>query len=255
VLRARLRSSDADEIATLHGRAAAWYDQQGMVLEALEHALAAEQIELAARLLERHGPTARTGYPRSGWSAAGALAEPGITQLEELLKTRVEHGRETSGLGARVLLARLNWQTGRHEQAITVLQPALALAEREEHTRSFVAAGPALIPALRQAAVQGIAPETVGRLLALLGESGTPPAGDRLGSPSGGIASPLAEPLSEREMEVLRLLAAGHANAEIAEQLFLAVGTVKRHVFNLYGKLGANSRMSAVARAHELGLL
>jgi LuxR family maltose regulon positive regulatory protein len=61
--------------------------------------------------------------------------------------------------------------------------------------------------------------------------------------------------LTPKELEVLRLVAAGLANAEIAEQLFLAVGTVKRHVFNLYGKLGATSRTSAVARARELGLL
>ena len=73
------------------------------------------------------------------------------------------------------------------------------------------------------------------------------------GSPGG--SGPGIESLSDRELEVLRLVAAGLANAEIAEQLFLAVGTVKRHVFNLYGKLGANSRTSAVARARELGLL
>jgi LuxR family maltose regulon positive regulatory protein len=118
-----------------------------------------------------------------------------------------------------------------------------------------MAAGPALIPVLRQAATQGIAPETVGKLLAALEEAGGSPARARPGAPSGTISSALIEPLSDRELEVLRLVAAGLANAEIAEQLFLAVGTVKRHVFNLYGKLGANSRTSAVARARELGLL
>jgi ATP/maltotriose-dependent transcriptional regulator MalT len=65
----------------------------------------------------------------------------------------------------------------------------------------------------------------------------------------------LIEPLSDRELEVLRLLAAGLPNKEIAAQLYLAVGTVKRHVFNLNGKLDATSRMSAVVRARELGLL
>jgi ATP/maltotriose-dependent transcriptional regulator MalT len=227
VLRARLLPSDAGVIAALHGRAAAWYEQQSMLREALEHALAAEQIEDAARLIERHG-----------------ASEPVIARLEELLETWVEQGSEARALDARLLLAKLHWQAGRREQAISVLQPALALAEREEHPpaarvpASFVAAGPALIPVLRQAAAQGVAPETVGQLLAALG--GTPT---------------LIEPLSDRELEVLRLLAAGLANAEIAERLFLAVGTVKRHIFNICGKLGANSRTSAVARAHELGML
>jgi LuxR family maltose regulon positive regulatory protein len=100
--------------------------------------------------------------------------------------------------------------------------------------------------------MQGIAPERVGKLLAALEGRGAPLPGS---SPSAGRAAALSEPLSDRELEVLRLVAAGLANAEIAEQLFLAVGTVKRHVFNLYGKLGANSRTSAVARARELGLL
>ena len=65
----------------------------------------------------------------------------------------------------------------------------------------------------------------------------------------------LIEPLSERELEVLRLVADGLSNSEIAERLFLAVGTVKTHVHNIYGKLGAPSRTQAIARARELNLL
>jgi LuxR family transcriptional regulator, maltose regulon positive regulatory protein len=65
----------------------------------------------------------------------------------------------------------------------------------------------------------------------------------------------LIEPLSERELEVLDLIASGLSNAEIAEQLFIAVGTVKRHINHIYGKLGAGSRTQAIAKAKELGLL
>lgn len=68
-------------------------------------------------------------------------------------------------------------------------------------------------------------------------------------------AQPLVEPLSEREIEVLQLIADGLANAEIADRLFIAVGTVKRHINNIYGKLGVQSRTQAVARARELGIL
>jgi LuxR family maltose regulon positive regulatory protein len=63
------------------------------------------------------------------------------------------------------------------------------------------------------------------------------------------------EPLSESEIEVLRLIAEGCSNAEIGRRLFIAIGTVKRHVNNIYGKLGAESRTQAIARARALGLL
>jgi len=69
------------------------------------------------------------------------------------------------------------------------------------------------------------------------------------------VAQPLADPLSERELEVLDLIAAGLTNREIADRLFITVGTVKRHVNNIYGKLQAHHRAEAIARARDLGLL
>jgi LuxR family maltose regulon positive regulatory protein len=63
------------------------------------------------------------------------------------------------------------------------------------------------------------------------------------------------EPLSERELEVLRLIADGHSNQAIADRLVVAVGTVKKHINNLYGKLGVQSRTQALARAGQLRLL
>jgi LuxR family maltose regulon positive regulatory protein len=68
-------------------------------------------------------------------------------------------------------------------------------------------------------------------------------------------ALPGIEPLSERELEVLRLLAAGRSNPQIARELYLAVGTVKSHVHRIYGKLLVRNRTEAVARSRELGLL
>jgi LuxR family maltose regulon positive regulatory protein len=66
---------------------------------------------------------------------------------------------------------------------------------------------------------------------------------------------PLIDPLSERELELLQLLADGLSNQEIAERLIIAVGTVKAHTVNIYRKLNVNSRLQAVARARDLGLL
>jgi LuxR family transcriptional regulator, maltose regulon positive regulatory protein len=65
----------------------------------------------------------------------------------------------------------------------------------------------------------------------------------------------LPEPLSERELEVLVLLAAGNSNRQIASELFVALSTVKTHIKNIYGKLDVRNRTQAVSRAGELGLL
>ena len=62
------------------------------------------------------------------------------------------------------------------------------------------------------------------------------------------------EPLSERELEILRLIAAGHSNQKIADALVIAVSTVKKHINNIYGKLEVQSRTQALARARELNL-
>ena len=68
-------------------------------------------------------------------------------------------------------------------------------------------------------------------------------------------AQPLVEPLTERELEVLALLAEGLTNREIGQTLVIAKGTVKAHAASIYGKLDVHNRTSAVARARELGLL
>jgi ATP/maltotriose-dependent transcriptional regulator MalT len=65
----------------------------------------------------------------------------------------------------------------------------------------------------------------------------------------------LEEPLSAREIEVLRLIAQGHSNQEVAARLYITEGTVKRHTTNLYGKLGVRSRTQAVVRGRSLGLI
>ena len=112
--------------------------------------------------------------------------------------------------------------------------------------RIFVDEGEAMARLLRCALARGIAPSYVSRLLAAFGESA--PAA----SP---VAQALVEPLTERELEVLRLIAAGLSNQEIAHELVVALSTVKSHVNHIYGKLGVKSRTQAVVRAQELDLV
>ncbi|MFZ2362679.1 MAG: response regulator transcription factor [Anaerolineae bacterium] len=77
----------------------------------------------------------------------------------------------------------------------------------------------------------------------------------RMATPAARPAQDLDEPLSEREVEILRLLAQGMTNREIAQRLYLAEGTVKNYVTNILGKIGARDRTQAALRAHEMGLL
>jgi LuxR family maltose regulon positive regulatory protein len=65
----------------------------------------------------------------------------------------------------------------------------------------------------------------------------------------------MVEPLSKRELEVMQLIATGASNAEIAQELFIAVGTVKNHVKNIYSKLNVHNRAHAIAQAREFGLI
>jgi len=149
-----------------------------------------------------------------------------------------------------VLLSTLYWQAYRQDRAVAVLEPALALAEREGYVRDFLEAGAALVPVLRSCAAQGIAPEWSNHLLAAWEATRRP--SDQTGA---GATPGLREPLSGREREVLGLLAQGLSNEQMAAQLFLSVQTVKRHLHHIYGKLEVTSRFGAVTRGRELRLV
>ncbi len=104
---------------------------------------------------------------------------------------------------------------------------------------------------LRHAAAGGIASSYTARLLSAFDEPAQP-----VSTTSGRPGAPdLAEPLTEREAEILRLISVGMTNQEIASQLVISVATVKRHITNIYGKLGVSHRTQATARANELNLL
>jgi LuxR family maltose regulon positive regulatory protein len=138
------------------------------------------------------------------------------------------------------------------------LQRALRLAQPEGYVRLFDQ-GNALNQLLSEATQRGLFPEYIGRLLAALDRSPRPVANSSEGVDRSGGASPATletgERLSEREREVLRLMARGASNQQIAQQLVITVGTVKSHINHILGKLEVHNRTEAVARARELGLL
>ena len=135
-----------------------------------------------------------------------------------------------------------------------LLGDALSLAEPEGFIRIFVDEGRPMAQLLSEAATRGIMPDYTGKLLAAFKAEGRIDSDDssRLAAPA---SQPLIEPLSDRELEVLRLIAQGLSNREIGERLFLALITVKGHNRNTFRKLQVRRRTEAVARARELALL
>jgi LuxR family maltose regulon positive regulatory protein len=164
--------------------------------------------------------------------------------IDEMEKKKVNHY-----LIRLLLLQALAYQGMKQEDlALVPLNRALAIAIPEGYVRTFIGAGAALVPLLRQAIEIDLYPEYIRKLLTVMGQAPLPMAKIT-------AQAQLIEPLSEREMEVLRLLAQGHSDKKIAGELVIARETVHKHLKNIYGKLDVHSRSEAIARAHELKLL
>jgi len=134
---------------------------------------------------------------------------------------------------------------GRERQSLKALEQALTLAAASEYVRWIFYPSASLSKLLRLGQARDILPEFIDRVLACLPDATTSTR-----------ASDTAEsPLTERELEVLQLVADGLSDREIAQKLYLALGTVKRHLSNVYGKLNVNSRTQALSRARDLSLL
>ena len=207
------------------------------------HALAGSQADTERRELLR----ARLALARGETAAArNALA---------LLEAQVSgSGRRARLIQIHVLQALAAQQAGDDAAAGEHLGGGLRLAAAEGYRRAFLDGGrpvAELLPLVRSAA-----PEFVADLLARFAAApaGQPPA-SAPGPASPRTPSLLVEPLSERELEILRLMAQGASNQAIADRLVITVGTAKWHLSNIYGKLGVRSRTQALARAGELGLL
>jgi LuxR family maltose regulon positive regulatory protein len=176
--------------------------------------------------------------------------------LRQLLQTAERAGRTRSVVEINCLAA-LAWHAeGDVPQALVALENALAAAEPEGYVRLFLDEGPPMAALLRLAAARRIHRDYVARLLEVC--SGEIPTTSFAGADGSGRSDGQlmqGEPLTDRELEVLRLLAAGLSNAEIADRLVVSLNTVKTHARSIFGKLHVESRTQAVARARELHLL
>jgi len=167
--------------------------------------------------------------------------------LDSLLPLAEGRGRRKAALEILILKALIYQAQGFVPRAVPVLEQAVKLAQPAAYVRVFLDEGPSLEPLLRRAASRDVAPVYARKLLAAF----TASHGEALHL----SAQPLADPLSERELEVLRLLASNASGPEIASHLVIALSTFRSHTKSIYGKLDVNRRSDAVARARQLGLI
>jgi LuxR family maltose regulon positive regulatory protein len=231
--------------------------------------LAQGQLETAGRMISEHGLSAHddvSPFRELEYLAlARVLVSRGDLDAASALLDRLLHMARAAGLTGRViealaLQALVLRAQGRAIEARQAVQQALALAEPEGYVRTFLDLGAGVQSLLTDWRSHSVEHSRQARLEAyvdqLLGAEPRAQAQRVIGqSAIANCHAPIAEPLSARELEVLRLVAAGKSNSEIAAELVVATGTVKRHLNNIFGKLGAQSRTQCVARARDLHLL
>jgi LuxR family transcriptional regulator, maltose regulon positive regulatory protein len=234
-------------------------------------ALAQGETAEAARWVQARGLDADDppSYPREReylvlarvLLASGAPGRA-LSLLGRLQALAVTQGRTGSVIRIQALRALAHAAAGDESCGLAALAEALALAAPEGYLRVFVDEGAPMATLLgrlltaepaRVGAAGGVPPDYLARLAEAFDRAGLPAV---LRAARGAAVLPgLVVPLTSRELEVLRLLAAGRSNPAIAEELVITLDTVKRHVTHILDKLGAANRTQAVTRARELGLL
>ncbi len=223
------------------GESLGWARERGLSVEnELSYLHEFDHITLARVLLARY----QSDHAESSISGVVGL-------LERLLKAAEEGGRMGSMIEILVLQALAYYAQGDLPASLLPLKHALALAEPQGYVRMFLDEGSNMMQLLREASAREIMPDYTDNLLAAF-ESEKQKSEDK---PDLSLAQPLIEPLSQRELKILQLIAQGLSNREIGERLFLALDTIKGHNRKIFDKLQVQSRTEAIARARELGFL
>jgi len=224
------------------GEAARWTEERGLTADdEISYARERDYLVLARVLLAGPDPGRALGL------------------LERLDALAESQGRRQSLIQIRAVRSLALQSNGDHRSALAMLSDALELARPEGYVRAFADEGAPMAALLRSliAARQRRRVAAVSRParehLARVGRAFRPAARQAEMATPG--VSGLIDPLTNRELEVLRLIAAGRRNNDIAGELVVTLETVKKHVSNILGKLGASTRTQAVTRARELGLI
>jgi LuxR family maltose regulon positive regulatory protein len=230
---------------------------QGMQSEALdwarEQGLSAHDDLSYLREFE-HITLARVLIARYRSERTDRYIHEAMELLERLLQAAEEGGRIGSVIEILMLQALAHKAQGDNPTALSPLERALTLAEPEGYVRIFGDEGEPMAQLLSEAAARGIMPDYTAKLLTAF-EAEEQESEDKSYPSSARSPHSLMEPLSQRELEILQLIAQGLSNRQISQRLFLALSTVKGHNRIIFSKLMVGSRTEAVARARELGLL
>jgi LuxR family maltose regulon positive regulatory protein len=235
-VRVWLAEGDVDAAAT-------WLHRRGLSVH--DGALSSPEIAMLAR------------YHLAESRATGAPARDDLARVVELLDARYEADAATGWTYGVVqhlaLLALAHRALGDDEQAVEKTAAALSLAGPMGLVRTFVDHGPGMAGLLRDVAAREQGSTYVARLLGAFRDDS--PRGRASSPPAVPASQPLIEPLRQREIEVLRHIASGRSNREIADEMVLAESTVKWYLRNIYEKLNVHRRTQALARARELDLV
>jgi LuxR family maltose regulon positive regulatory protein len=235
-----------------------WWLRQGRLAEALgwvqECGLSVDDPPDYLREYE-HLTLARVLIAQYRHDRTDELIHQAIALLTQLLAAAEAQERTGSIIKILVVLALAREAQGDASAAIASLERALTLAEPEGYVRIFAEHGTPMVRLLRDAMTRGITPTYTQRLLIALETWGQQPK--ELPHPPiyPSTPSPLVEPLSQRELEVLRLLNTELSGPEIASELVVALSTVRTHTKRIYSKLNVTNRRAAVKRAVELDLI
>ena len=189
--------------------------------------------------------------------AAGRIDEA-LLVLHELENISVSSGWVALELKILVLKAIALRKQGLTDDAIDLFAQAMKLAGPKGYKRYILDEGEAAYELLSIAKRQGVSPEFTSELLAEFQTRQLAQNDHKITGPRTELENDLSgfvEPLSERELEVLHLIADGLSNREISNKLFLSISTVKGHTYNIYHKLAVHSRTQAVSKARALGIL